>query len=53
MENVTFEEMESEVTSRSVPYATSMAFREALAYVENHDYDLYKSLIEIEYKEAF
>ena len=52
-EKMTFEEIESTVTSRSVAYNTSMAFREALAYVSNHDEELYRFLIELEYKEAF
>lgn len=53
MEEMEFDEIESAVMSRSVPYNTSMAFREALAYVSNHDEDLYMFLVRLEYKEAF
>ena len=53
MEELTFDEMESEVFNRSVAYQSSSAFRSALGYVANTNPELYKELIRDEYNEAF
>jgi len=50
---MTFEEKESKVFSGSSCYEMSAAFRAALSYVEKHDTELYRKLIEMEYNEAF
>lgn len=51
MEEITFEEKESEVFTRSSCYEMSGAFRRALTYIEKHDTELYRELIEEEYKD--
>ena len=53
MEEMTFEEKESKVLNSSIPYNDSEAFRRALTYIENTNFDFYKELINIEYNEAF
>ena len=53
MEEMTFEEKESKVINSSVSYNDSEAFRRALTYIENLNFDFYKELIDLEYNEAF
>ena len=51
--NENFEFMQSRVIRDSWAYNDSTAFRRALDYVAEHDWDLYCELIEKEYNEAF
>lgn len=44
--------LESAISSVSVLYRDSMAFRRALDYVKEHNRDMYKTLLEIEAEEA-
>lgn len=53
MEEMTFEEMQHAVMTRSQAYTNSSAFSRAMDFVADNDYELYKELIELEYNEAF
>ena len=48
-----FEMIQSKVMNDSKAYTESSAFQRAMDYIADHDWDLYRELIEQEYNEAF
>lgn len=48
-----FERKQSMVMRHSMAYQNSTAFQRAMGYIADHDWELYRELICLEYEEAF
>ena len=48
-----FERKQSKVMHHSIAYLNSTAFQRAMDYIADHDWELYRKLICLEYDEAF